>query len=202
MARVGGTTYLFLAVKGKLRWGTGSTRYGVLGILLYYGTIDTLVLHIARGADASRWLMRASTLIASIGSSLLAAASALPPSVPSDHTINQPWTVTGFTVSGPDGQEVATFRVTAPDNYVTGVRGLDVLCEGVQYGLEWDTECASDKTFRLETSVSYQESYPQVQFKLNHVQIDASTVTIVTGEHFVLPADTFEFTVDTVAIGL
>ena len=35
--------------------------------------------------------------------------------------------MTGFTASGPDGQEVATFRVTAPSNYVTGVRGLDVL---------------------------------------------------------------------------
>ncbi|KAI0438321.1 hypothetical protein F4803DRAFT_535551 [Xylaria telfairii] len=145
--------------------------------------------------------MHYSTFIASIGS-LFAVASCLPSNPPSNYTINNPWTVSEFTVSGPDGQEVATFRVTAPDDYVTGVRGLDVLCERVQYGLEWDTECASDKTFRLETSVSYQESYPKVQFKLNHVQIDPSTVTIVTGEHFVLPADTFELAVDTVAIGL
>ncbi|GAW24608.1 hypothetical protein ANO14919_141990 [Xylariales sp. No.14919] len=145
--------------------------------------------------------MRALMFITSLGSSLLAAASSLP-SPPPNPTINQPWTVAGFTVSGPDGQEQATFRVTAPDNYVTGVRGLDVLCERVQYGLEWDTECASDETFRLETSISYQESYPKVQFKLNHVQIDASTVTIVTGEDFVLPADTFQLAVDTVAIGL
>ncbi|KAI0409347.1 hypothetical protein F4802DRAFT_546241 [Xylaria palmicola] len=150
--------------------------------------------------------MRASTLIVSLGSSLLAAASCLPspPSPPSNPTINQPWTVTGFTVSGPSGQETATFRVTAPDNYVTGVRGLDVLCERVQYGLEWDTECASDETFRLETNISYQESYPRVVFKLNHVQIDSktTTVTIVTGEDYVLPAETFELAVDTVAIGL
>ncbi|KAI1746670.1 hypothetical protein F4782DRAFT_523718 [Xylaria castorea] len=145
--------------------------------------------------------MRASTFITSIGSSLLAAASCLP-SPPSNPTINQPWTVTEFTVSGPDGQEVATFRVTAPDNYVTGVRGLDVLCERVPYGLDRDTECASNATFRLETNVSYQESYPKVQFKLNHVQIDAMTTTIVTGEDFVLPTDTFELAVDTVAIGL
>ncbi|KAI0552319.1 hypothetical protein F4679DRAFT_535269 [Xylaria curta] len=144
--------------------------------------------------------MRASTLI-SIGSSLLATASCLP-SPPSDHSINQPWTVTEYTVSGPDGQETATFRVTAPDNYVTGVRGLDVLCERVPYGLDHDTVCASDATFRLETSVSYQESYPKVQFKLNHVQIDPSTVTIVTGEDFVLPTDTFQLAVNTVAIGV
>ncbi|KAI0523864.1 hypothetical protein F5B22DRAFT_642966 [Xylaria bambusicola] len=146
--------------------------------------------------------MRASTIIVSIGSSLLAAATYVPPSPPINPTINNPWTVTDFTKSGPFGQEVATFRVTAPDNYVTGVRGLDVLCEGVQYGLDRDTECASDATFRLETSISYQESYPKVQFKLNHVQIDPSTVTIVTSEDFVLPADTFELDVDTVAIGL
>ncbi|KAI0467620.1 hypothetical protein F4859DRAFT_493022 [Xylaria cf. heliscus] len=145
--------------------------------------------------------MRASTLQTLMGLSLLATASRLP-GPRSSSTINQPWTVTGFTVSGPDGREVATFRVTAPDNYVTGVRGLDVLCEGVQYGLDRDTECASDETFRLETSVSYQESYPRVAFKLNHVQIDATTVTIVTGEDFVLPTDTFELAVDTVAIGL
>ncbi|RYC55636.1 hypothetical protein CHU98_g10575 [Xylaria longipes] len=144
--------------------------------------------------------MRASIFI-TLGSSLLVVASCLP-SPPSNSSINQPWTVTGFTVSGPDGQEEATFRVTAPNNYVTGVRGLDVLCERVPYGLEWDTECASDETFRLETSVSYQESYPRVQFKLNHVQIDARTTTIVTGEDFVLPTDTFELAVDTVAIGL
>ncbi|KAI1279724.1 hypothetical protein F5Y07DRAFT_396771 [Xylaria sp. FL0933] len=145
--------------------------------------------------------MRASTFIASLGSSLLAAASCLP-SPPSNHTINQPWTVTGFTESGPDGQEEATFRVTAPNNYVTGVRGLDVLCKKVPYGLEWDTVCASDATFRLESSVSYQESYPKVLFKINHVQIDAATTTIVTGEDFVLPTDTFELAVNTVAIGL
>ncbi|KAI1738151.1 hypothetical protein F4680DRAFT_191814 [Xylaria scruposa] len=144
--------------------------------------------------------MRASTLI-SIGSSLFATASCLP-SPPSDHAINQPWTVTEYTVSGPDGQETATFRVTAPDNYVTGVRGLDVLCERVPYGFDQDTVCASDATFRLETSVSYQESYPKVDFKLNHVQIDPSTVTIVTGEDFVLPTDTFQLAVDTVAIGV
>ncbi|KAI3327736.1 hypothetical protein HD806DRAFT_549679 [Xylariaceae sp. AK1471] len=113
-----------------------------------------------------------------------------------------PWTVTGYTVSGPDGQEVATFRVTAPDNYVTGVRGLDVLCERVPYGLEWDTVCASNETFRLEVNVSYQESYPEVEFKINHVQIDTSSVTTVTGEDFVLPTDTFQLAVDTVAVGL
>ncbi|KAI0879535.1 hypothetical protein GGS24DRAFT_437799 [Hypoxylon argillaceum] len=145
--------------------------------------------------------MRASTFIAAIGSPRLAVASCLP-SPPLNTTINQPWTVTGFTESGPDGQEVATYRVTAPDNYVTGVRGLDVLCERVPYGLDRDTECASDKTFRLETSVSYQESYPKVLFKLNHVQIDASTTTSVTGEDFVLPTDSFQLAVDTVAIGL
>ncbi|KAF2971782.1 hypothetical protein GQX73_g1834 [Xylaria multiplex] len=145
--------------------------------------------------------MRASTFITSLGSSLLAVASCLP-GPPLNHTINKPWTVTEFTASGPDGQEVARFRVTAPDNYVTGVRGLDVLCERVPYGFELDTECASDKTFRLEASISYQESYPKVEFKLNHVQIDARTTTIVTGEDFVLPADTFELAVDTVAIGL
>ncbi|KAK5629922.1 hypothetical protein RRF57_005637 [Xylaria bambusicola] len=138
----------------------------------------------------------------SIGSSILATATCLPPSPPLNPTINQPWTVTEFMASGPDGQEVATFRVTAPDNYVTGVRGLDVLCERIQYGLDRDTECASDATFRLETSISYQESYPKVQFKLNHVQIDTSTVTIVTGEDFVLPADTFQLDVKTVTIGL
>ncbi|KAI0423655.1 hypothetical protein F5Y09DRAFT_199206 [Xylaria sp. FL1042] len=145
--------------------------------------------------------MRASIFIASLGSSLLTVASCLP-SPPSNSTINQPWTVTGYTVSGPDGQEQATFRVTAPNNYVTGVRGLNVLCERVPYGLEWDTECASDATFRLESSVSYQESYPKVLFKINHVQIDATRTTIVTGEDFVLPIDTFELAVDTVAIGL
>ncbi|KAI0110765.1 hypothetical protein GGR51DRAFT_75837 [Nemania sp. FL0031] len=145
--------------------------------------------------------MRASTFLALIGSPLLAAASCLP-SPPSSPVINQPWTVTQYTASGPDGQEVATFRVTAPDNYVTGVRGLDVLCERVPYGLDRDTVCASDTTFRLETSVSYQESYPKVLFKLNHVQINATTTTIVTGEDFVLPTETFELAVDTVAIGL
>ncbi|OTB00874.1 hypothetical protein M426DRAFT_323987 [Hypoxylon sp. CI-4A] len=144
--------------------------------------------------------MRASIFLISVGS-LLTTASCLP-SPPSNSTINQPWTITGYTVSGPDGQEVATFRVTAPENYVTGVRGLNVLCERVPYGLEWDTECASDETFRLESSVSYQESYPKVLFKLNHVQIDSKTVTIVTGEDFVLPVDTFELAVDTVAIGI
>ncbi|KAI0183328.1 hypothetical protein EV127DRAFT_414284 [Xylaria flabelliformis] len=145
--------------------------------------------------------MRVSTFITAVGSFLLATASCLP-SPPADHSINQPWTVTEYTVTGPDGQETATFRVTAPDNYVTGVRGLDVLCERVPYGFDQDTVCASDATFRLETSVSYQESYPKVDFKLNHVQIDASTVTIVTGEDFVLPTDTFQLAVNTVAIGL
>ncbi|KAI8624502.1 hypothetical protein F5Y19DRAFT_480522 [Xylariaceae sp. FL1651] len=148
--------------------------------------------------------MGALIFITSLGLPLLAAASCLPShaSSPSNSTINQPWTVTRFTVSGPDGQEVATFRVTAPDNYVTGVRGLDVLCERIQYGLETDTVCASDETFRLETSVSYQESYPKVEFKLNHVQIDAVTTTTVTGEDFILPTDTFQLAVNTVAIGL
>ncbi|KAI1313292.1 hypothetical protein F5Y03DRAFT_338619 [Xylaria venustula] len=146
--------------------------------------------------------MRASTFITLVGSSLLTGASCLP-NPPSNSTINHPWTVTGYTVSsGPDGEEQATFRVTAPRNYVTGVRGLDVLCKNVPYGLEWDTVCASDATFRLESSVSYQESYPKVDFKLNHVQIDASKTTTVTGEHFVLPLDTFTLAVDTVAIGL
>ncbi|KAI1368812.1 hypothetical protein F5Y08DRAFT_335381 [Xylaria arbuscula] len=146
--------------------------------------------------------MPALTLMISLGSALLATASFLPSSLPPNPTINQPWTVTGFTESGPDGQEVATFRVTAPDDYVTGVRGLNVLCESVPYALEWDTECASDATFRLEASVSYQESYPRVLFKLNHVQIDANSVTIVTGEDFVLPADIFELTPESVSIGL
>ncbi|KAI0968641.1 hypothetical protein F4678DRAFT_195051 [Xylaria arbuscula] len=145
--------------------------------------------------------MRTSIFITSLGSSLLAVASCLP-NPPSNSTINQPWTVTGYTASGPDGEQQATFRVTAPKNYVTGVRSLDVLCKNVPYGLERDTVCASDSTFRLESSVSYQESYPKVLFKLNHVQIDASRTTIVTGEDFVLPVDTFTLAVDTVAIGL
>ncbi|KAI1177987.1 hypothetical protein F4777DRAFT_540050 [Nemania sp. FL0916] len=143
--------------------------------------------------------MRALALIASIGSPLLAAASCIPnPS--SIHTINQPWTVTGYTVSGPDGQEVAKFRVTAPNNYVGGVRGLDVLCERVPYGLEWDTECASDKTFVLQASVSYQESYPRVEFKINHIQIGAKSNITVTGDDFVLPVETFTLAVDTVTV--
>ncbi|KAI1157336.1 hypothetical protein F5B18DRAFT_645418 [Nemania serpens] len=144
--------------------------------------------------------MRASAFITAIGSPFLAAASYLP-IPPSKRTINQPWTVTEFTASGLSGQEVATFRVTAPNNYVTGVRGLNVLCQRVPYGLEWDTECASDKTFRLETSISYQESYPKVQFKLNHVQINANATTTVTGEDFVLPIHTFKLSVNTVTVG-
>ncbi|KAI0196917.1 hypothetical protein F4808DRAFT_439251 [Astrocystis sublimbata] len=146
--------------------------------------------------------MRAAIILASVGSALFTTVSCLPPASLPDSSINQPWTVTDYTASGPDGQEVATFRVTAPDNYVTGVRGLDVLCERVPYALEWDTVCASDETFRLEVNPSYQESYPKILFKLNHVQIDAKKVTIVTGEDFVLPSGKFEIAVDTVAIGL
>ncbi|KAI0394431.1 hypothetical protein F5Y17DRAFT_427839 [Xylariaceae sp. FL0594] len=106
---------------------------------------------------------------------------------PGPPTINQPWTVSRYTVTGSEGEEIASFRLTAPDNYVTGVRGLDVFCDNVLYGLEWDTECASNDASSIVTvNVSYQESFPEVDFKVNHTQIDNADKIIVTGEHFVL----------------